>query len=81
MLSLPLAGIGAVAGIFGMNLRSGLEEAAHVFALVSGVPRRQRTGRAACRLPQPPAAAARAAAAPWSHNHVTAHALPPAPLA
>jgi len=37
MLSLPLAGIGAVAGIFGMNLRSGFEEAAHMFALVTGI--------------------------------------------
>mmetsp|Transcript_20354 Transcript_20354/g.54800 ORF Transcript_20354/g.54800 Transcript_20354/m.54800 type:complete len:525 (+) Transcript_20354:145-1719(+) len=31
LFSLPLAGVGAVAGIFGMNLTSGLEEAAHLF--------------------------------------------------
>lgn len=35
LVSLPLASIGAVAGIFGMNLRSGMEEAAGVFAAVT----------------------------------------------
>jgi len=37
MLSLPLAGIGAVAGIFGMNLRSGVEEATRMFGIVTGL--------------------------------------------
>ena len=55
MLSLPLAGIGAVAGIFGMNLRSGFEEAAHMFALVRArAASATLAGARGARLARPP---------------------------